>query len=229
MSRRRTRYFELCQGRSRKFWEITLDGREHTVRFGRIGSRGQRKTTRFGDADEARDAANRLMWRKHDKGYVHLGEEPPAAAGDYWGGVERDYGGYRSARAFPLPRFDRELRVALGPEDDGFIALEEPSGAELAELASVFQRFLDSIDEHHAAVQRRAFEQYRRVYARGAAQPAETVEDHARLLRLDDVRVQRGEAIRLIFDYAPDREHGLEVVLVGNAFWGVGGISDVLR
>ena len=41
------RRFELVDGSSAKFWEMTLSGLSFTVRYGRIGTKGQEKEKRF--------------------------------------------------------------------------------------------------------------------------------------------------------------------------------------
>jgi predicted DNA-binding WGR domain protein len=64
------RYFEFTGGTSHKFWEITMNDQEHTVRFGRIGSVGQQKTKSFASAMEAEKDARRLINEKLGKGYV---------------------------------------------------------------------------------------------------------------------------------------------------------------
>jgi len=64
-----TRRFEFSSDTSNKFWEITLSDGQHTVRFGRIGTKGQTKTKQFGDADKARHDAERLIRGKLAKGY----------------------------------------------------------------------------------------------------------------------------------------------------------------
>jgi predicted DNA-binding WGR domain protein len=64
------RYFEFTAGTSQKFWEISVDGPEHTVRFGRIGAAGQSKTKTFSDAAAAARDAARLVKEKLAKGYV---------------------------------------------------------------------------------------------------------------------------------------------------------------
>ncbi len=64
------RYFEFVGGTSRKFWEITVGGNQHTVRFGRIGAEGQSKTKTFPDAGAAERDARRLIHEKLGKGYV---------------------------------------------------------------------------------------------------------------------------------------------------------------
>jgi predicted DNA-binding WGR domain protein len=68
-----TRYFEFHGGVSHKFWEIAVSGPEHTVRFGRIGTSGQKKTKSFSDADAAQRDAQRLINEKLAKGYRESG------------------------------------------------------------------------------------------------------------------------------------------------------------
>jgi predicted DNA-binding WGR domain protein len=63
------RYFEFRVGSSQKFWEISVNGHEHTVRFGRIGTGGQIKTKTFSDAAAAARDAARLVKEKLAKGY----------------------------------------------------------------------------------------------------------------------------------------------------------------
>ncbi|MBI3408998.1 MAG: WGR domain-containing protein [Planctomycetes bacterium] len=64
------RSFEFIDGVSRKFWEISVHGIEHTVRFGRIGTAGQSRTKAFADAAAAERDALRLVSEKFAKGYV---------------------------------------------------------------------------------------------------------------------------------------------------------------
>jgi predicted DNA-binding WGR domain protein len=64
------RYFEFSAGTSHKFWEITVQGVSHTVRFGRIGSDGQAKTKTFADESVAERDARRLVSEKLAKGYI---------------------------------------------------------------------------------------------------------------------------------------------------------------
>ncbi len=71
-----TRYFEFIGGGSRKFWEITIEGSRHTVRFGRIGTQGQTKTKSFRTPADAQRDARRLVSEKLRKGYVERGPTP---------------------------------------------------------------------------------------------------------------------------------------------------------
>ena len=64
-----TRRFEMEEGGSRKFWEVARDGREVTVRYGRIGSAGQSKVKSLADEDEARGHVSGLVEEKVGKGY----------------------------------------------------------------------------------------------------------------------------------------------------------------
>jgi DNA ligase-1 len=67
---KRVRYFELSDGSSSKFWEITLEGAQHIVRFGKIGSAGQRRLKEFASATAAESDARKLIGEKTRKGYL---------------------------------------------------------------------------------------------------------------------------------------------------------------
>src|SRR5262249_32587410 len=64
------RYFEFVEGSSSKFWEISVDGSDVTVRFGRIGANGQTKTKSFDDEESAEAYADELIDEKTEKGYL---------------------------------------------------------------------------------------------------------------------------------------------------------------
>ena len=66
------RHFELVEGSSSKFWEIAVNGKDVTVRFGRIGTSGQTQTKRFDDAAAAQKHANKMSQQKISKGYREL-------------------------------------------------------------------------------------------------------------------------------------------------------------
>ena len=67
-----TRRFEFVEGTSSKFWEITTDHREVTVRYGRIGSNGQTQTKSFTSDAAANTDALRQINAKFVKGYREL-------------------------------------------------------------------------------------------------------------------------------------------------------------
>lgn len=66
------RMFEMKEGSSDKFWEITLDGTSHTVRFGRVGTDGQTKTKDYGTDAAAKAAYDKLVKEKTGKGYKEV-------------------------------------------------------------------------------------------------------------------------------------------------------------
>ena len=63
------RRFEFSEGNSNKFWEISVHGKEVTVRFGRIGSQGQSTIKAFPDAAAALRHAEKTIQEKTGKGY----------------------------------------------------------------------------------------------------------------------------------------------------------------
>ena len=64
------RHFEFVEGKSSKFWEISVDGCEVAVRYGRIGAAGTSKVKTFGDTEAAQRGAEKLIAEKTGKGYV---------------------------------------------------------------------------------------------------------------------------------------------------------------
>lgn len=69
----KARRFELVDDKSSKFWEITVDGDQHKVRYGRIDTNGQTKTKSFADAAAAERDAEKLINAKVRKGYSEVG------------------------------------------------------------------------------------------------------------------------------------------------------------
>lgn len=64
------RYFELSDDKSSKFWEVTIDGDDVKVRYGRIGSNGQTRTKSFQDSAAAEAHSSLLIDQKTAKGYI---------------------------------------------------------------------------------------------------------------------------------------------------------------
>lgn len=58
-----------------KFWAISLDGENHTVKFGKIGTSGQEKTKSFDDPAAAKKDYEKLIREKTGKGYEEVGAE----------------------------------------------------------------------------------------------------------------------------------------------------------
>jgi DNA ligase-1 len=65
----KARRFEFSEGNSNKFWEISVEGADMTVTFGRIGTKGQTKTKTFADAAAVQKEADKLIAEKTGKGY----------------------------------------------------------------------------------------------------------------------------------------------------------------
>src|SRR4051812_24482749 len=65
-------YLELSEdnGKSHKFYEVTVDGAKLTIRFGRIGDNGQTQVKDFPSEDKARAEATKKLAEKAKKGYA---------------------------------------------------------------------------------------------------------------------------------------------------------------
>ena len=66
--------FEFVDGKSAKFWEISVSGCDATVCFGRIGTAGQTQTKTLADPAAAQAHADKLIAEKTKKGYVQCAE-----------------------------------------------------------------------------------------------------------------------------------------------------------
>jgi predicted DNA-binding WGR domain protein len=72
-------YYELVEGTSSKFWEITLEGSSFKTRYGKIGSAGQTTLKEFASADQAKKEYEKLVLEKTKKGYLlKAGDGAPA-------------------------------------------------------------------------------------------------------------------------------------------------------
>ncbi len=74
--------YELSDGSSNKFWDITLTGSKFTVTFGKIGTNGQTQLKEFKTDSEAQVAYEKLIAEKTKKGYREVGGGAAAAKGD---------------------------------------------------------------------------------------------------------------------------------------------------
>lgn len=71
--------YEMIEGTSSKFWDITLEGVTVTVRYGRLGTAGQSNTKTFPSSAEAKKEHDKLVVEKTRKGYLLVGA--PTASG----------------------------------------------------------------------------------------------------------------------------------------------------
>jgi predicted DNA-binding WGR domain protein len=67
------RYFTCNEDGASKFWEVSVSGTELTVRFGRIGTKGQVQTKVFANQEGALREREKLIRSKVGKGYVEPG------------------------------------------------------------------------------------------------------------------------------------------------------------
>ena len=67
------RRFEFKEGSSNKFWEVTVSGNTLTVRFGRVGTKGQEKLKTFTTPTLAKNEQDKLIAEKQGKGYREVG------------------------------------------------------------------------------------------------------------------------------------------------------------
>jgi outer membrane protein assembly factor BamB len=64
-------YLELSEGGSHKFYELLIDGKKLTTRFGRIGDAGQASEASFPTPEKAQAEATKKLNEKLKKGYAH--------------------------------------------------------------------------------------------------------------------------------------------------------------
>jgi len=72
-----TRRFEMVEGASSKFWQISIEGSSFTVTYGRIGTAGTSKTTACTSPEAAKTEADKLIAEKTRKGYIEQGGSAP--------------------------------------------------------------------------------------------------------------------------------------------------------
>jgi predicted DNA-binding WGR domain protein len=73
MSVTTTTYLELSEsgGGAHKFYEVTVQGKEVKIRFGRIGDAGQTTSKKYPSEDRAKADADKKIKEKLNKGYEH--------------------------------------------------------------------------------------------------------------------------------------------------------------
>lgn len=98
------RRFELVEGGSSKFWEVTVSGTDLSVRFGRIGTNGQAQSKAFDSEAKATAEQSKLIREKTKKGYQEIAET--AAAPD--AGADAD----AAATAEPEPKPKAKTKVS---------------------------------------------------------------------------------------------------------------------
>ena len=66
------RRFEFVKDASSKYWEIEQSGVSFTVRYGRIGTKGQERVKTFSTEAESASACEKQIKSKQRKGYVEI-------------------------------------------------------------------------------------------------------------------------------------------------------------
>jgi len=72
--------FELVDGKSSKFWEVTQVGSDLELSWGRIGSDGQSQTKNFASPEKAALERDKLVRSKTKKGYALVSDDGDTAA-----------------------------------------------------------------------------------------------------------------------------------------------------
>lgn len=72
-------YLEYKDEKSAKFWTIEVNGTDHTVTYGKLGTDGQTKVKSFESAEEATKAAEKLVKAKTKKGYQEVDSSTSSA------------------------------------------------------------------------------------------------------------------------------------------------------
>ncbi|MFZ5439081.1 MAG: HEAT repeat domain-containing protein [Myxococcota bacterium] len=111
------RRFEYEEDDSSKFWEVVVVDSTCTVRFGKIGSAGQKKPKKLASPEAAQKEADKLIKEKTGKGYVEVkpkgvkplkvveakdddegDDDAPKKAGEPWGTPELRKAAFRALR-----------------------------------------------------------------------------------------------------------------------------------
>jgi predicted DNA-binding WGR domain protein len=101
------RRFECVEGTSSKFWEVEVVGSAVHLRWGRIGSAGQRQEKAFADSAAADTFAEKQIGGKREKGYTEVGGTAKAAP------VIIATTGHRASSPIPPPKIPTSL---AGPQ-----------------------------------------------------------------------------------------------------------------
>lgn len=112
------RRWEFREGRSSKFWQLSVRGKDVTVVFGRIGTLGQTKTKTHASAEAAKKEAEALVREKEKKGYrevpleaaVPKAKAPRAKTGAALASIASLWERLEVVRAKKFPQLDLQLR-----------------------------------------------------------------------------------------------------------------------
>jgi len=135
------RRFELVEGSSSKFWEVSLEGTTVTVRFGRIGTEGQAKSKVLASPAAARAEHDKLVVEKTRKGYRETAAKPRKAAAE-----ARSTAPAKGSIAEHLTRLralyekhDAPWRARKGATDAAIDALAKVTGIDVGPLRELWK------------------------------------------------------------------------------------------
>ncbi|MFV8754878.1 WGR domain-containing protein [Nannocystaceae bacterium ST9] len=83
------RRFEYKDSKSHKFWEVVVEGKAFTVRYGKVGTEGQTQTKSYPSEAKAAAEAEKKVAEKTKKGYVEVEAEQGAAEAGASGGADK--------------------------------------------------------------------------------------------------------------------------------------------
>ena len=111
-----TERYELSEGTSNKFWEITLTDKSFTTTYGKIGANGQTTIKSFKSSADAKKEYDKIVGEKVKKGYQKIGGKTSAPKiakkGKAAPVADDDGGGKRDARNPEL-----EKAIVANPSD----------------------------------------------------------------------------------------------------------------
>lgn len=131
-------------GKSHKFWSVSVTGTTQTVHYGRVGTNGQTRTKEFGSDEEAIAASRKIADQKRKKGYVDHTDGEQTAPAQPAGEASHRLQELLALIEAHLFEADEELHedfTEMGPATENAIArAEKDLGVELPEDYKAFLR-----------------------------------------------------------------------------------------
>lgn len=152
--------YELIEGTSRKFWDVSLHGTQLVVHWGRIGTQGQSKVFEFPTAAAAEDQQSRLIRQKTAKGYISVESTPADPKSDQGAPAKRVVKAVSKKRASSSSDKDHRPRARLKAafaalNAMGIVALEDAGYTQSDgwdDVNEIANRLLDSGKRPRAGV-----------------------------------------------------------------------------
>lgn len=127
-------HLEFHSGSSAKFWTIEVDASEHTVRYGKLGTKGQSKTKCFDSAAEAQASAEKLIASKKKKGYLPAADSPAETEAP-------------AKKAAPANGSEEKPKASAPKPSPASTDAAEPNASPLSEADAALRERLLSADE----------------------------------------------------------------------------------